>query len=220
MATIFSAKFGFHQPTQLQLPDPTSFNKARCSTATLPVPTTQNVDGVSGSKISESSASYETCQQTQTQALVDLLHQCAGKRAAREVFDKMSRRNVFSWTVVIVGSTENGLYNDGLKYFCEMQDCGKWPDGFTYSAILQLCIGLDCVDLGRMVHAHIVIRGFAQHVFVITSLLNMYMKLGNVEDSCRLFNTTTEHNEVSWNAIISGFTSNGHHVEAFDYFLQ
>ncbi|XP_028119936.1 pentatricopeptide repeat-containing protein At2g13600-like [Camellia sinensis] len=259
MATIFSAKFGFHQPTQLQLPDPTSFNKTRCSTATLPVPTTQNVDGVYGSKITESSASYETRQQTQTQALVDLLHQCAEKRsvretkivhgfvlkskfsdkdllvllnhvayayskcsdfrAAREVFDKMSRRNVFSWTVVIVGSTEHGLYNDGLKYFCEMQDCGIWPDGFTYSAILQLCIGLDCVDLGRMVHAHIVIRGFAQHVFVSTSLLNMYMKLGNVEDSCRLFNTTTEHNEVSWNAIISGFTSNGHHVEAFDYFL-
>ncbi|KAI7990590.1 Pentatricopeptide repeat-containing protein [Camellia lanceoleosa] len=288
MATIFSAKFGFHQPTQLQLPDPTSFNKARCSTATLPVPTTQNVDGVYGSKISESSASYETRQQTQTQALVDLLNQCAGKRsvretkivhgfvlkskfsfevvlqgsskifefsnyflepcltdllvllnhvayayskcsdfrAAREVFDKMSRRNVFSWTVVIVGSTENGLYNDGLKYFCEMQDYFilqtllfdhlPWV---TYSAILQLCIGLDCVDLGRMVHAHIVIRGFAQHVFVIASLLNMYMKLGNVEDSCRLFNTTTEHNEVSWNAIISVFTSNGHHVEAFDYFL-
>ncbi|PSR93242.1 Pentatricopeptide repeat-containing protein [Actinidia chinensis var. chinensis] len=258
MATGFSLKLGFHQPAlQLELSDPNYTCKTRCSTATLPVPAAKKVE--CGGKMSNSTATYETRQQNQTQKLVDLLHHCAEKRsvketgaihgyvlksifsdkdllvllnhvahayskssdfrAAREVFDKMPQRNVFSWTVMIVGSTENGLYHDGFKYFCEMGDSGIWPDGFAYSAILQLCIGLECVDLGKMVHAHVVIKGFASHIFVSTSLLNMYMKLGEVEDSCQVFNTMTEHNEVSWNAVISGFTSNGRYLEAFNHFL-
>lgn len=145
---------------------------------------------------------------------------CSAFGAACQVFDKMSDRNVFSWTVMIVGATENGFYRDGFEYFSEMRDSGLWPDGFTYSGVLQLCIGLDCIGLGKMVHAHIVIRGFQSHVFVNTSLLNMYMKLGKVEESGKVFNTMAEHNEVSWNAVISGFTSNGHHEEAFNYFLK
>ncbi|KAL5812551.1 hypothetical protein ACOSQ3_027501 [Xanthoceras sorbifolium] len=54
-----------------------------------------------------------------------------------------------------------------------------------------------------------VIRGFASHTVVVTSILNMYAKLGRIEDSYKVFNTMTEHTEVSWNAIISGFTFNG-----------
>ncbi|KAL6980803.1 hypothetical protein U1Q18_022443 [Sarracenia purpurea var. burkii] len=251
MASSSSVKLGFHQlALQLELSDPTSNNKTRCSTAALPVPTTQKVVSVRGREIRL---------KTQTQALVDLLHHCAENRsvretkavhghvlksnfvdkdlvvllnhvvhayskcsdfrAAREVFDEMPQRNVFTWTVMIVGSTERGFYHDGYEYFCEMRDCGIWPDAFAFSAILQLCIGLNCVDFGKMVHAHVVIRGFASHVFVNTSLLNMYMKLGDVEDSCKVFSTMTEHNEVSWNAVISGFTSTGHYVEAFNYFI-
>jgi hypothetical protein len=33
---------------------------------------------------------------------------CSGFNAALPVFDKMSERNMFSWTVMIVGSTKNG----------------------------------------------------------------------------------------------------------------
>ncbi|KAH9678619.1 DYW deaminase domain-containing protein [Citrus sinensis] len=144
---------------------------------------------------------------------------CSDFDAAFRVFDKMSQRNIFSWTVMIVGSTENGSFIDGYKFFCQMLNSGVLPDNFAYSAILQTCIGLNCVELGKMVHAQIIIKGFASHTVVTTSLLNMYAKLGRVEDSYKMFNTMTEHNEVSWNAMISGFTSNGLHSEAFDHFL-
>ncbi|XP_059457279.1 pentatricopeptide repeat-containing protein At2g33680-like [Corylus avellana] len=145
---------------------------------------------------------------------------CSGFDAALRVFDKMSERNVFSWTVMIVGSTENGFFLQGFQFFCEMMNLGILPDGFAYSSIMQTCIGLDCVELGKMVHALIVIRGFASHTFVSTSLLNMYAKLGMIEDSYKVFETMTEHNQVSWNAMISGFTLNGLHLEAFDHFLR
>ncbi|KAJ4706548.1 Pentatricopeptide repeat-containing protein [Melia azedarach] len=145
--------------------------------------------------------------------------ECSDFSAASRVFEKMSKRNIFSWTVMIVGSTENGFLLEGFKFYCQMLNCGMLPDNFAYSAIMQTCIGLDCVELGQMVHAQMVIRGFTSHNVVTTSLLNMYAKLGRIDDSFKVFNTMVEYNEVSWNAMISGFTSNGLHSEAFDLFL-
>ncbi|XAR66002.1 hypothetical protein NMG60_11012037 [Bertholletia excelsa] len=262
MAVSVSIKFGCHEPVRpLEFKDRTANGRwqIRCSTEILSIPGAQKFHGVYGNKMSNLTASDETPQQAETQALVDLLHRCAGKRSVREtravhgyilksnfedgiflillnhvahayskcfhykaackVFNEMPQRNAFSWTVMIVASIENGFYNDGFDYFSEMQHSGIWPDGFTYSAILKLCTSLHSLDLGEMVHAHIIIRGFVPHTFVSTSLLNMYIKLGNVEDSCKVFNSMTEHNEVSWNAVISGFTSNGDYEKSFNYFL-
>ncbi|KAM1020323.1 hypothetical protein ACFX13_042310 [Malus domestica] len=145
---------------------------------------------------------------------------CLDFDTARRVFDEMPLRNIFSWTVMIVGSTESGLFLDGFKFFCDMVVSGILPDKFAYSAVVQTCIGLDCIELGEMVHAQVVVRGFASDTFVSTTLLNMYAKFGMVENSCRMFNTMTEHNKVSWNAMISGLTSNGLHSEAFDQFVR
>ncbi|GAV79491.1 PPR domain-containing protein/PPR_2 domain-containing protein/PPR_3 domain-containing protein, partial [Cephalotus follicularis] len=145
---------------------------------------------------------------------------CSNYGSACRVFDEMSNRNIFSWTVMIVGSTENGLFFDGFNFFCEMVNHGILPDKYAYSAIMQTCIGLHSIEIGTIVHAQIVIRGFACHEFVSTSLLNMYAKLGRIEDSFKVFNGLNDHNLVSWNAMISGFTLNGLHLEAFDHFLR
>lgn len=152
--------------------------------------------------------------------LADVYSKCSDFKAACGVFDEMPQRNVFSWTVMIVGSTQNGFFSDGLKFFCEMLNHGILPDKFAYSAIIQLCIGLDSLEFGQMVHAQAIVRGFAADVVVSTSLLNMYAKLGRMEDSYWAFNTMTEHNLVSWNAMISGFTSNDLHLEAFNLFVR
>ncbi|KAG6679582.1 hypothetical protein I3842_14G139300 [Carya illinoinensis] len=145
---------------------------------------------------------------------------CSDYCAGRRVFDKMPQRNIFSWTIMIVGSIDNGFFIQGFEYFYEMMAHGILPDAFAYSSIIHMCIGLDSVELGRMVHAQIVIRGFASNTFVSTSVLNMYAKLEMIEDSSKMFETMTEHNQVSWNAMISGFASNGLHLKAFNHFLR
>lgn len=145
---------------------------------------------------------------------------CMDYDAARRVFDGMSQRNVFSWTVMIVASNERGYHRDGVELFCMMLEQGVLLDGFAFSAVLQSCVGLDSIELGEMVHAQVVVRGFLMHAVVGTSLLNLYAKLGKSECSVKVFNTMTELNDVSWNAMISGFTSNGLHLQAFDCFIN
>lgn len=152
--------------------------------------------------------------------LIHMYSKCSEFDTALKLFDQMSERNVFSWTVMIVGSTENGLFMEGFKYFCEMVGYGVFPDKFAYSALLQACIGLKDVELGKMAHAQIVKSGFSEQVILNTSLLNMYAKCGEIEESVRVFNGMCEHNQVSWNAMISGYVSGDLNLEAFDQFIK
>lgn len=145
---------------------------------------------------------------------------CMDYNAARKVFDNMPTRNAFSWTVMIVASNEHGYYRYGLELFCMMLDRGVLLDGFAFSAVLQSCVGLDSIEFGEMVHAQVVLRGFLMHAVVGTSLLNFYAKLRKCECSVKVFNNMPELNDVSWNAMISGFTSNGLYQQAFDCFFN
>ncbi|CAH2043992.1 unnamed protein product [Thlaspi arvense] len=145
---------------------------------------------------------------------------CSDFGSALQVFDEIPQKSVFSWTVLIVGATENGFYRDGIDYFVEMLECDIFPDEYALSAAIQACIGVESIDLGQMVHAQVITRGFSSLSFVNTSLLSMYAKLGRIGDSCKVFNSMENRNEVSWNAMISGFVSNGLYSEAYNSFLR
>ncbi|KAG5071858.1 hypothetical protein JHK86_007069 [Glycine max] len=88
---------------------------------------------------------------------VHVYFKCNYYEAARRVFDEMPQRNVFSWTVMIVASKEHGYYRDGVELFCMTLDQGVLPNGFAFSAVLQSCVGLVSVELGEMVHTHVVV---------------------------------------------------------------
>lgn len=145
--------------------------------------------------------------------------ECSCFAEAWRVFDGMPHRDVFSWTVMIVGSKNNELFIDGIRFFYDMLVCGILPDEFAYSAAVQNCTGLHCIELGKAVHGQILKRGFWHDVIVGTSLLSMYAKLQDSEASVRVFNAIAEHNQVSWGAMISGLSSNGLYLEAFHQFL-
>ncbi|GER50910.1 pentatricopeptide repeat-containing protein [Striga asiatica] len=145
---------------------------------------------------------------------------CSDFKSAKLVFDILPRKNAFSWSVIILGFNQQESFRDGLIYFRKMVDDGIPPNGVAYSAVLQSCIGMDSVDFGGMVHAHILVRGFGSHVVVSTGLLNMYAKQGKVDEVYKVFNSMAEHNVVTWNTMISGLSANGLHLEAFDHFLK
>ncbi|KAJ0248813.1 Pentatricopeptide repeat-containing protein [Hirschfeldia incana] len=141
--------------------------------------------------------------------------------SARQVFDEIPHKSVFSWTVLIVGANENGFHRDGFGYFAEMICCDVSPDEYALSAAAQACTGcVDGVTLCETVHAQVVTRGFSSLAFVNTSLLSVYAKLGRVGDARKLFGSMESRNEVSWNAMVSGFVSNGFYSEAYVCFSR
>eukprot|EP01018_Ginkgo_biloba_P014954 Gb_36806 [translate_table: standard] len=152
--------------------------------------------------------------------LVNMYAKCENIEDARQVFDKMPTHNVFSWTAMIAGYTQNVHCKEALKLFCQMQEAGIKPNQFTYSNVIRSCLILAALEQGKVVHAHIIKSGFDSNLFLGNVLLDMYARCGRVEEAHKVFEMMPERDSISWNAMIAGYTQNGYTGEALRLFRQ
>eukprot|EP01018_Ginkgo_biloba_P001138 Gb_18436 [translate_table: standard] len=151
-------------------------------------------------------------------SLVTMYAKCGLIQAARRVFDKMSKRNVVSWTAMIVGYVQNGHSEEALKLYVELQCARLKPNQFTFASLLSACATLACLELGKEVHAHVIKNGLESDVSVGNSLITMYAKCGSIEDAREVFDRMPQLNVVSWNAMITGYSFHGNAKEGLKLF--
>eukprot|EP01018_Ginkgo_biloba_P031203 Gb_23798 [translate_table: standard] len=153
-------------------------------------------------------------------AIVDMYSKCGSIENARQMFDKMSKRNVVSWSTMIAGYVQNGHPNEALTLFNQMQQTEMKPNSFTMVSVLSACAHLEALQEGKWIHNYMVKRGLDSHVFVRNSLMDMYAKCGSIEIARNLFDKLSEKNAVSWNTMIAGYAQNGQASEALTLFNQ
>eukprot|EP01018_Ginkgo_biloba_P019323 Gb_30147 [translate_table: standard] len=81
-------------------------------------------------------------------ALIDMYAKCGRIDKARKIFNRMQRRNVVSWTAMIVGYAMHGCGKEALKLFEQMQHSGTNPDHVTFVGVLSACRHAGLVDDG------------------------------------------------------------------------
>ena len=64
--------------------------------------------------------------------------------------------------------------------------------------------------MGFQFHGLVVKLGFESHVYVQTSLLNIYIDFGLLSDAYKVFDGMPERNLVTWNVMITGLVKWGH----------
>ncbi|CAN4113607.1 unnamed protein product [Withania somnifera] len=128
---------------------------------------------------------------------------------AQTVFDGMSEKDVVSWTAMIRGYVQYGDFMKGLKLFKLMLNSGTPPNHFTFSTVLDACAGYSAVLVGNQVHSCILKLGFPLDVVLLTSLVDMYAKCGDIEVAFCIFESIPERNLVAWNSIIGGYARHG-----------
>ncbi|KNA07198.1 hypothetical protein SOVF_174060, partial [Spinacia oleracea] len=152
--------------------------------------------------------------------LVILYCKCDCLDDARHVFDEMPERNVVSWTAMISGYSQNGFSSEALSLFVQMLRSGTEPNEFTLATTLPCCTG-DCgLDYGRQIHSVIIRYNYESHVFVGSSLLDMYAKAGKIHEAQRVFDGLVERDVVSCTAMIAGYAQLGFDVEAVELFRR
>eukprot|EP01018_Ginkgo_biloba_P025605 Gb_06568 [translate_table: standard] len=153
-------------------------------------------------------------------ALVDMYAKCGSIKCAREVFDKMPKQNVVSWTTMIAGYAHNGHHEEALNLFREMQLAGVKSSPNTFSSVLPACANLGALELGMEIHEEIIRSECQSNVFVESALVDMYVKCGSIEKARELFDKMHQRNTVSWNAMIGGYAMHGDAKEALKLFEQ
>ncbi|KAJ7970644.1 Pentatricopeptide repeat-containing protein [Quillaja saponaria] len=93
-------------------------------------------------------------------------------------------------------------------------------DSSLYLKLLQHCINKKAEKHGRLIHNHLITKGFESNLHLITKLIIFYCKLGDTVAARVLFDDMHERSVVSWTAMISGYSQNGFHKNALLVFLD
>ncbi|CAI0394662.1 unnamed protein product [Linum tenue] len=140
--------------------------------------------------------------------------------SARRTFDESSEKTLASWNAMISGYAQNGLTEAAVSLFQEMQMSNVSPNPVTITSILSACAQLGALSLGQWVHGLIKSNKFDSNIYVSTALIDMYAKCGSIVEARRLFESIPNKNDVTWNAMISGYGLHGHGQEALKLFHE
>ncbi|KAJ6913344.1 hypothetical protein NC651_015764 [Populus alba x Populus x berolinensis] len=136
------------------------------------------------------------------------------------VFDDIPEKNVAAWTAIISGYTGVGKCREAIDMFRRLLDMGLRPDSFSLVRVLAACTRIGDLRSGEWIDDYITKIGMVRNVFVATSLVDFYVKCGNMERACSVFDGMLEKDIVSWSSMIQGYASNGLPKEALDLFFK
>lgn len=152
-------------------------------------------------------------------SLISMYGKCGSIEDAWKVFDKMPQHDLVSWTAMIGVYAQHHQGKGAVQLFGEMQqevDANK----VTFVCVIDACTGSAMLVEGKQIHFCIINDGFETDVEVVNALVNMYGKCGSVEDALRLFDSTPEHNVISWTALIGAHAQRGQTGEAVRHFAE
>ncbi|XVF65362.1 hypothetical protein PTKIN_Ptkin09bG0242300 [Pterospermum kingtungense] len=147
---------------------------------------------------------YESCMFINN-ALVDMYAKCSDILAARDVFSRMSRRDVVSWTSMIVGAAQHGLAEEALSLYDRMVLNGVKPNEVTFIGLIYACSHVGLVNRGRELFKSMTedygIRPSLQHY---TCLLDLLGRSGHLDEAENIINSMPfKSDEPTWAALLS-----------------
>ncbi|XP_068645342.1 pentatricopeptide repeat-containing protein At5g66520-like [Aristolochia californica] len=152
-----------------------------------------------------------------------LLHVYASSgcfESSKRVFDEMPHRSTVTWNAIISCLLKQKREQESLGLFREMVSEGMEVNEDTLVSVSSCCASLGVLAWGKCVHGFAVRKRlqFARWVELGTSLIDMYVKCGNLESGVRLFEQTEMRDVSTWTAMIGGFAMHGHGNRAVSLF--
>lgn len=136
-----------------------------------------------------------------------------------KVFRKiMESDSPVSWNSLIDQLVENGYHNDGIELFKQMHENRVAPTPRTLSSVLKACAAVEAISEGTQAHAQAITHAFLPNLILETSLVNFYVKNGELEYGRRMFERMEARNVFSWNSLIRGYSQAGQTEEALKQF--
>ncbi|XP_020592325.1 pentatricopeptide repeat-containing protein At1g08070, chloroplastic-like [Phalaenopsis equestris] len=152
--------------------------------------------------------------------LLDMYCKCGDTKSARTLFDSMSVKDVSSWSVMISGYAQANCFNEPFKLFRKMKNVGVKPNEISILSLLSLCADFGALDRGREVHAFIDQQGIEMNIVLLTALVDMYAKCGEMEEAYKIFKGAEDKDICMWNSMLNGLAMNGHGNEAIKFFFH
>ncbi|KAE9615784.1 putative tetratricopeptide-like helical domain-containing protein [Lupinus albus] len=143
---------------------------------------------------------------------------------AEKLFDEMPQKNVITWTAMMTGYVQHGLSEEALKMFNKMQalDDGLKPNTGTFVTVLGACSDLAGLTEGQQIHQLISKTVFQDSAYVVSALINMYSKCGELHIARKMFDDglLSQRDLISWNGMIAAYAHHGYGKEAINLYNE
>ena len=162
-------------------------------------------------------------------SMVHMYAACKDVGGAWRVFDGIptEQRNVVSWNSLISGFTLNGDPERALRTFEDMvsgETMAVEPNRVTVLCLLKSCAELGCLETSSWVHEYIRSQHspllVAKDVAVLTALIDMHARSGNLALAREIFDGVEAKNVVCWSAMIGGYEQGPCPEEALRLFRE
>ncbi|KAL1349264.1 hypothetical protein AAHE18_07G144400 [Arachis hypogaea] len=147
-------------------------------------------------------------------SLVNVYGKCGLMVDARRMFQEIPSPNAVTWNVIVRRYLDAGDAREAIVLFSRMFLVKVRPLHFTFSAALVACASISRLEEGMQIHGVVVKLGLHEDNVVSSSLNNMYMKCGKLEDGHEIFDQIGSKDLVSWTSIVSGYAMCGKIWEA------
>ncbi|KAI3473904.1 hypothetical protein Pfo_028096 [Paulownia fortunei] len=143
--------------------------------------------------------------------LVDMYAKFGCVENASHVFSSMPEKNLVSWSAMIACFARNGRPFEALDLFHEMvlKSGDMLPNSVTMVSVLQACAALSALEQGKLIHGYILRKGLDSILPVMSALLTMYARCGDLNLGINVFNQMDKRDVVSWNSLISSYGIHG-----------
>ncbi|KAL1060573.1 hypothetical protein V6Z11_1Z088100 [Gossypium hirsutum] len=139
--------------------------------------------------------------------LIDFYSKFGLVTEASNLFITKGNHDTVTWTMMISSCVLAQRWVQALQLYVDMVKAGVAPNEFTFVKLLGAC-SAHGLNYGKLVHAHILLRGVKLNVVLKTALVNMYSRFRRMEDAIKVSNSTPEYDTMLWTALISGFAQN------------
>ncbi|XP_021725600.1 putative pentatricopeptide repeat-containing protein At3g01580 [Chenopodium quinoa] len=157
-------------------------------------------------------------------SLLSTFWKCGASDDAIRMFKTMQERDSVSWSTMISGFHQSRLYISSLEWFAHMVcEFGIYPNRVACISALSSCTSVKSLIHGEEIHAFVIKSGLDVDEFVLSGLLEFYMKCSVVSYAEQLFQSVVgsmRKNTVLWNVMILGYVENSCYSQALCSFIE
>ncbi|XP_066345288.1 pentatricopeptide repeat-containing protein At1g08070, chloroplastic-like [Miscanthus floridulus] len=153
-------------------------------------------------------------------SLIHMYASCRDVSAARLLFDAVEENGVVMWNAIITAYLKNGYWMEVVEMFKGMLEVGLAFDEVTLVSVVTACGRIGDAKLGKWVAGYVDEKGLVRSRNLMTALIDMYAKCGELGKARRLFDGMRSRDVVAWSAMISGYTQADQCREALALFSE
>uniref|UniRef100_A0A7N2R7B5 Pentatricopeptide repeat-containing protein n=2 Tax=Quercus lobata TaxID=97700 RepID=A0A7N2R7B5_QUELO len=162
------------------------------------------------------------CDEILLTCLLDFYAKCGEIEISAQLYREIPNRNIVMFGAMMLGFIQNGYIKDAINLFHQMQAANFEPGAEILRSILDAYTYLGALQLGKAIHGFFIrnlsYRSMEETTHMETSILNMYIRCGNISSARACFHNILVKDLVTWTTMIEGFGCHGLGLEALELF--